>query len=102
MLQNRLISAGLKPVLNHTEKSCISEYHRQFSMNIKKNHNIKLIFYYDIREELSKLTILSHYYSIPLITDGNILIENVKMDHNSCQIYIFKPSMDIGQFIPVG
>ena len=76
-------------------------------MNIKKNHNIKLIFYYDIREKLSiircdKLTILSHYYSIPLITDGNILIENVKMDHNSCQIYIFKPSMDIGQFIPVG
>ena len=32
---NRLISAGFKPVLGHTEKSCITSYYRQFSTNIK-------------------------------------------------------------------
>ena len=30
LLQNRLISTGLEPVLSHTEKSCIASYYRQF------------------------------------------------------------------------
>ena len=34
-LRNRLISIGLEPVLNHTEKSNIASYYRQFCMNIK-------------------------------------------------------------------
>ena len=34
-LRNRFISAELKPVLCHTEKSCIESYDRQFSTNIK-------------------------------------------------------------------
>ena len=37
-LQNRLISAGLEPVLSHTD-SCIASYDRQFSMNIKIKKN---------------------------------------------------------------
>ena len=32
--QNRLISAGLEPILSHTEKLCIASNYRQFSMNI--------------------------------------------------------------------
>ena len=32
---NRLISAGLEPVLSYTEKSCTTSYYRQFSSNIK-------------------------------------------------------------------
>ena len=45
-LQNRLISAGLEPVLSHTD-SCIASYDRQFSMNIKikkKKNQYKLCF----------------------------------------------------------
>ena len=38
-LRNRLKSAGLEPILSHTEKSCIVSYYKQFSTNIK----IKLI-----------------------------------------------------------
>ena len=34
-LQNRLISAGLEPVLSHAEKSCIALYDRQFYTNVK-------------------------------------------------------------------
>ena len=34
-LRNRLISAGLEPVLSHTEKLCIVSYYIQFSSNIK-------------------------------------------------------------------
>ena len=33
-LRNRLISAGLGPVLSHTDKSCIASYFRQFFTNI--------------------------------------------------------------------
>ena len=33
--RHRLISAGLEPVLGHTEKSCIASYYRQLSTNIK-------------------------------------------------------------------
>ena len=44
-LRNRLISAGLEPVLSHTEKSFIISYYIQFSTNIKMyNHNIKNSF----------------------------------------------------------
>ena len=39
-LGNRFISVGLKPVLSHTKKSCISSYYRYFITNIK---NISLI-----------------------------------------------------------
>ena len=37
-LRNRLISAGLEPVLSHTKKICKAAYYRQFSMNIKKSY----------------------------------------------------------------
>ena len=40
--RNRLLSAGLEPVLNQTEKSCIASNYRQFSTNIKIKF-IKLI-----------------------------------------------------------
>ena len=44
-LQNPLISARLKPILSHTEKSIIVMYYIQFSMNIKMyNHYIKTSF----------------------------------------------------------
>ena len=33
-LRNRLLSAGLEPVLWYTEKLCIPLYYRQFSTNI--------------------------------------------------------------------
>ena len=33
MAENRLISNGLEPIPNHTEKSCIVSYCRQFSTN---------------------------------------------------------------------
>ena len=32
---SRLISAGLKPVHNHTERLCLASYHRQSSKNLK-------------------------------------------------------------------
>ncbi len=35
-------SAGLEPVLSHTEKSCIASYYRQLSKNIKINIKIML------------------------------------------------------------
>ncbi len=35
--RNRLIYAGLEPVLSFTSKSCIASYYRQFSTNIKIN-----------------------------------------------------------------
>ena len=35
-LQNRLLSAGLDPVLSQTEKLCIATNYRQFSTNINK------------------------------------------------------------------
>ena len=35
--RNRLISAGLEPVLSQTEKSCITSCYRQFSTNIKNS-----------------------------------------------------------------
>ena len=41
-LRNRLLSAGLEPVLSQTEKACIASNYRQFSTNIKINI-IKLI-----------------------------------------------------------
>ena len=41
-LRNRLISAGLEPVLSHIEKSCIKSFYRQFSTIIKMKI-IKLI-----------------------------------------------------------
>ena len=42
-IRNRIISAGLEPVLSHTEKSCLPSYYRQFSMNIEiKNHKINI------------------------------------------------------------
>ena len=34
-LGNRLIYAGLEPVLSHTIKSCIASYYSKFSTNIK-------------------------------------------------------------------
>ena len=34
-LRNRLLSAGLEPVLSQTEKACIASNYRQFSTNIK-------------------------------------------------------------------
>ena len=34
-LQNRLIFAGLEPVLSHTEKLCIASYYREFSTFIE-------------------------------------------------------------------
>ena len=44
-LRNRSKSAGLKPVLSHTEKSCTVSYYIQFSTNIKMyKHNIKTSF----------------------------------------------------------
>ncbi len=73
-LRNRLLSAGLAPVLNQTEKSCIASNYRQFSTNIKRKiiklkpsfvspdlrplaadktgFNLK-IFHFDIRGKLS-------------------------------------------------
>ena len=40
-LRNRLISAGLEPVLSHTEKLCLALYYRQFSTNTKiKKHRL--------------------------------------------------------------
>ena len=33
--KNRLISAGIEPVLRHTEKSCILSYYTQFCTNIQ-------------------------------------------------------------------
>ena len=45
LLQNRLISARLKPVLSHTQKSYIVSYYSQFSTNSKmKNQNINVNF----------------------------------------------------------
>ena len=45
-LRNRLISAGLDPVLSHNEKSCILSYHIQFSANIKcKIIMLKLVLF---------------------------------------------------------
>ena len=41
-LLNRLLSAGLEPVLSQTEKSCIASNYRQLSADIKmKNFKIK-------------------------------------------------------------
>ena len=37
-LRNWLLSAGLEPVLSHTEKSYIASYYRQSSKNIKISH----------------------------------------------------------------
>ena len=34
-LRNRLILAESEPVLGQTEKSCLAQYYRQFSTNIK-------------------------------------------------------------------
>ena len=38
-LRNQLISAGLGPVISHTEISCIASYHKHFF----KNNKIELI-----------------------------------------------------------
>ena len=38
-LRNRLISAGLEPILSHTEKACIASYYRLFPTN----NEIKII-----------------------------------------------------------
>ena len=44
-LRNWLISAGLEPVLIHTEKLCIASYYIKFSTNIKMyNNKIKAFF----------------------------------------------------------
>ena len=43
-LQNRLISAGLEPVLSHYEKSYVASYYIQFCTN-NKNNKIKIIIY---------------------------------------------------------
>ncbi len=44
-LPNRLISAGLEPVLRHTEKLCIASYYVQFYTYIKMyNYKIKISF----------------------------------------------------------
>ena len=43
-LRNLLISAGLKPVLSLTEKSCTASYYRQFSTNII-NYKINTSFF---------------------------------------------------------
>ena len=73
-LRNRLLSAGLEPVLSKTEKACIASNYRQFSTNIKikiiklkpsfvspslrppaadkTGFNLK-IFHFDIRGKLS-------------------------------------------------
>ncbi len=58
-LRNRLLSAGLEPVLSQTEKACIEPNYRQFSTNIKikiiklkPSFNLK-IFSFDIRGKLS-------------------------------------------------
>ena len=73
-LRNRLLSAGLEPVLSLTEKSCVASNYRQFSTNIKikiiklkpsfvspglrplaadkTGFNLK-IFHFDIRGKLS-------------------------------------------------
>ena len=38
-IRNRIISAGLEPILSQTEKLCLASYYKQFSMNIEiKNH----------------------------------------------------------------
>ena len=49
--RNRLTIAGLEPVLNHTEKSCIATYYKQFSTNIKIKINTSfsfIILYFNI------------------------------------------------------
>ena len=59
-LRNRLISAELKPIISHTEKSCIASYYREFSTNIKIKiiklmlvcFNLK-IFHFNIRGKMS-------------------------------------------------
>ncbi len=53
MAWNRLLSAGLEPVLSQTEKACTGSNYRQFSTNIKiKIIKLKL-FHFDIRGKLS-------------------------------------------------
>ena len=70
-LQNRLISAGLEPVLSNTEKSCIASYYRQFFTNIKikimklawplaNNSGLNVIFLYS--NNRGKLSILQYYF----------------------------------------
>ena len=72
-LPNRLISAGLEPVLSHTEKSMYRIV--QFSMNIKMyNHNIKnnvIIVHFCIRGKLFTiwLTILHLWLAGTLIME---------------------------------
>ena len=67
MLRNRWISAGLEPVLNHTEKSCIVLYYRQFSMNNKIKKNLIFILlsakaiYNTMRKITKKLKVLFYF-----------------------------------------
>ena len=54
-LRNRLISAGLEPVVSYIQKSYIASYYRQFSTNTKKI--IKLIpILLDLAFGVSELT----------------------------------------------
>ena len=67
LLQNRLISARLEPVLSHTQKSYIVSYYSQFSTNSKmKNQNINVIVWAFGPSGLIKPELtynLSFYYS---------------------------------------
>ena len=45
MVSKTINNPGLEPVLNHTEKSCIATYYKQFSTNLKiKNRKINTRF----------------------------------------------------------
>ena len=61
-LRNLSLSAGLDPVLSHTEKLCIASYYRQFSMNIKVKmiKSILCFFSLDLRS-LGLVLIFSSY-----------------------------------------
>ena len=44
IVEESLMTAGLEPVLSHTEKSCIASYYRKFSTNINENHKTETRF----------------------------------------------------------
>ena len=52
-----MISAVLEPVLNYTEKSCITSYYRQFTTNIKIKIIIFLPVFPDRRPGITKLVL---------------------------------------------
>ena len=58
LLQNRLISTELEPVLSHTEKSCIVSYYIKFFMNIKP------VFLYILQQQRKALNNYSKIVSL--------------------------------------